>query len=74
MNNLNLKENVRGNASFAYFRDEALWYRTETGMLFPVPVRDVEGTQVLAVEKALFFMRWIRKYIASQIEPETDAR
>jgi hypothetical protein len=38
-----------------------LWYVTECGFKFPVPIEDV-GTGVFAAEdKAVLFMRWIRK-------------
>jgi hypothetical protein len=43
-----------------------LWYRTsETNLLFPVPIADTGTSTVLATEKAIFFMRWIRKYLAA---------
>ena len=66
--NLDLKENIKGSSSFVYYRDNALWYRTETGLLFPIPLDDIAGTQFLATEKSLILMRWIRKYIAEQNE------
>lgn len=63
---LTIKDHVQGNASFAYFRDACLWYRTsETNLLFPVPIADTGTSTVLATEKAIFFMRWIRKYLAA---------
>lgn len=46
---------------FEYYRDKELWYSTEDGFKFPVPIEDV-GTGVFKVEdKAILFMRWIRK-------------
>lgn len=61
-----IKDHIEGSASFVYFRDGALWYRTAvTGLLFPVPVEDVASAQVLATERGIFFMRWIRKYLSS---------
>jgi hypothetical protein len=68
MLNIDLKENLKGNVSFAYYRDSNLWYRTATGMLFPVPVSDLGTSQLLAVEKSTVLMRWIRKYIAQMHE------
>lgn len=33
---------------------------------FPVPLEDVEGATLLAEDKALTYMRWIRKAIADK--------
>ena len=61
-----IKDHVKGSASFEYYHDSALWYRTsETNLLFPVPIADTGTTHFLRSEKAIFFMRWIRKYLAS---------
>ncbi len=65
MFNNNLKDNIKGYSCFVYYRDNALWYRTETGMMFPIPMSDIGNSQFLAMEKSLILMRWIRKYIAS---------
>jgi hypothetical protein len=63
---MTIKDHIKGNASFVYFRDGSLWYRTgETQLLFPVPVNDTGTSTFLATEKGVFFMRWIRKYLAS---------
>lgn len=57
-------QHVSGTASFEYFRDSALWYRTsDTNLLFPVPVTDVGTATFPATEKGVHFMRWIRKYL-----------
>ena len=62
-----IKEHVQGTATFVYYRDSALWYRTgETNLLFPVPISDVGTATVLAAEKGLYFMRWITKWIKEQ--------
>jgi hypothetical protein len=48
---------------FQYYREGELWYATEDGFKFPVPTSDV-GTAVFnAEEKAIMFMRWIRKHL-----------
>lgn len=60
-----LKTHLKGNASFVYWRDNAMWYQTESGLMFPIPVADLDTAQILATEKAMVFMRWIRKYLAS---------
>lgn len=60
-----LKEMVNNNqkVKFSYFRDNELWYTTECGFEFKVPVSDT-GTGVFKAEdKALLYMRYIRKHI-----------
>jgi len=58
-------DHVKGTSSFMYYRDSALWYKTDdTNFLFPVPVDDIGTTTFEAHYKSLFLMRWIRKYIA----------
>ena len=64
--NLDLKTNLQGNSSFVYWRDNAMWYRTESDLLFPIPVADLDTAQILSTERSTVFMRWIRKEIASR--------
>ena len=59
--NYNLKDNVKGLSTLLYYRDNALWYMTETGLIFPI--RELDGATFAAVEKSMLLMRWIRKYI-----------
>lgn len=50
---------------FQYFRDYEMWYKTDNGFLFPVPVKDPKeiGTATFnRDDKAILFMRYIRKY------------
>jgi len=61
--NTDLKQNIQGFSTFQYYRDGVLWYETEVGLLFPVPVKDADTAQFKAQEKSLHLMRWIRKYI-----------
>jgi len=59
-----LKEMVNNNQKvrFQYYRDRELWYATECGFEFPVPIDDT-GTGVFMVQdRAILFMRWIRKH------------
>jgi hypothetical protein len=62
---LSVKEMVQGNkqVTFVYYKDNALWYRTDDGFEFPVPVADIGGATMLATDKALLFMRYIRKHV-----------
>jgi hypothetical protein len=40
-----------------------LWYATSDGFKFPVPIADVRTGVFNAEDKAILFMRWIRKQI-----------
>lgn len=50
--------------NFVSYKQKELWYKTECGFLFPVPIEDTGDGEFLPEDKAIFFMRWIRKYIA----------
>lgn len=49
---------------FRSYRENQLWYETECGFVFPVPVDDVGNAVMLAEDKAILFMRYIRKHAA----------
>lgn len=61
---MELKQQVKGVVKFEFYRDGALYYKTEAGLLFPVPISDTGNATFLAEDKALLFMRYIRKQIA----------
>ena len=61
--NTDLKQNIQGFSTFKYYRDGILWYETEVGLLFPIPVADADTAQFNATEKSMLLMRYIRKYI-----------
>jgi len=48
---------------FCFYRDGSLWYETDCGFSFPVPIDDVGTATFLAEDKALIFMRYIRKHL-----------
>ena len=48
---------------FVHYRDGELTYRTEDGFEFPVPISDTGTGTFQAEDKAIFFMRWIRKQL-----------
>lgn len=62
---LTVKDMVKDNkqVTFVHYREGELWYRTEDGFEFPVPVADVGSATMLASDKALLFMRYIRKHV-----------
>jgi len=60
-----LKEMVKNNnlARFVSFEKDTLYYTTECGFVFPVPVSDIGDGVFNATEKAMLLMRYIRKQI-----------
>ena len=61
----NIKEMVIDNKKvrFLHYKQKELWYVTETGFEFPVHIDDVGDGIFKAEDKALLFMRWIKKHI-----------
>lgn len=59
-----LKDHVRGAVNFSHYFDGNLWYETSTtNFLFPVPVSDTGTAKFLATDKAMLFMRYVRKHM-----------
>jgi hypothetical protein len=60
-----LKDRVCGDkqVTFVRYRDGELWYVTEDGFEFPVPVADIGNATFLARDKALLFMRYMRHHM-----------
>ncbi|MBL4580472.1 MAG: hypothetical protein JKY29_01525 [Gammaproteobacteria bacterium] len=62
---MNIKEIVKNqNAHFVFYRDHSLFYETDNGFLFSVPISDAGSATINAEEKAILLMRYIRKHIA----------
>jgi hypothetical protein len=63
---MNVKEMVAEGrkVGFLHYKLGELWYRTETGFEFPVPVGDCGNGTFLVEDKAILFMRYIRKHVA----------
>lgn len=68
----NLKDLVKDDKKvrFSYFRDNEFWYEHEDGLMFPVSLADATTGRAtfLAEDKAMFFMRWMKRYIDSAKE------
>lgn len=61
---MNIKDMVKDKSVvFQYYKDGQLFYSTECGFVFPVPIDDVGNATLIAKDKALLFMRYIRKHI-----------
>src|ERR1700747_1217727 len=50
---------------FSFYRGGQLWYETECGFRFPVPISDAGTATFMAEDRAILFMRYIRKKIAA---------
>jgi len=63
---MNVKEMVSGGkvVKFLRYQRNELWYETGCGFQFPVPIDDTGDAAFLPEDKAMLFMRWIRKHIA----------
>jgi hypothetical protein len=59
-----IKDMVKDNkkVQFTFYRDRQLFYQTECGFEFPVPIEDIGNATFLAEDKAILFMRYIRKH------------
>jgi hypothetical protein len=62
---MTIKDHIHGKCRFEYYRDSALWYKTDSGFLFPVPIDDIGNATFLAEDKAMLFMRYIRKQMVA---------
>lgn len=60
-----LKDEVKPDmrVHFVCLKNKELWYKTDSGFDFPVPLHDTDGAEFLADDKAIFFMRWIGRRI-----------
>jgi hypothetical protein len=69
-----IKDMVRDGkrVKFTHYRLNELWYETECGFAFPVPIEDCGDATFLVEDKAMLFMRYIRKHLAN-IERLDDA-
>lgn len=50
---------------FVRYQQQELWYKTECGFNFPVPISDTGEASFAAEDKAIMFMRWIKKHLDS---------
>lgn len=63
---------------FLYYHDSNLWYATESGFEFPVPIEDIGTATFMNEDKAMLFMRYIRKHLdliasaTAEVEPNVN--
>jgi hypothetical protein len=58
---MSIKNYVTGKVKFLYYRKGELYYQCENGFIFPVPIDASFNSE----DKAILFMRWIRKALDS---------
>lgn len=65
MGTYNIKDMVSGGKKvhFMFYRQKELWYVTECGFEFPVPIEDTGDGIFLNEDRAMLFMRYIRRHI-----------
>lgn len=63
-----MKEHIKGTAKFQFYRAGHLYYKTETDLVFPVPLSDCGEATFQAEEKAILLMRYIRKHLENKNE------
>jgi hypothetical protein len=61
MTNPELKECIQGKVHFQFYRKGELFYQCENGFTFTVPIDDTGDAAFNNKDKAILFMRWIRK-------------
>jgi hypothetical protein len=62
---MSIKNYVTGKVKFLYYRKGELYYQCENGFIFPVPIDDTGDASFNSEDKAILFMRWIRKALDS---------
>jgi hypothetical protein len=62
---MSIKEMVSNGkrVQFIRYQQSELWYKTECGFEFPVPISDTGDASFGADDKAILFMRWIKKHV-----------
>ncbi len=76
---MNLKDMVKEGqkVSISFYSRGSLWYITDSGFEFPVPIEDraeVGNATFLAEEKAIYVRRYIRKYMQFLEDARMEAR
>jgi hypothetical protein len=57
---------------FTFYRDRQLFYQTECGFEFPVPIDDIGNATFLAEDKAILLMKYIRRHLKTIDEAKAD--
>lgn len=69
---MTLKDHVKGAVHFQFYRKGELFYKTDSEFLFTVPVSDAGDGVFLAEDRAMLFMRYIRKQMEANVAGQLD--
>lgn len=58
-----LSDCIKGKVHFLYYRANHLWYKCDNDFTFPVPISDIGDATFMAEDKAILFMRYIRRQL-----------
>jgi hypothetical protein len=70
LHKMTIKDHIKGYVTLLRFHDGNLWYRTNSGFEFPVPVSEAGTATFYATDKAILFMRYIRKWMEVAVPKE----
>ncbi len=62
---MTIKNHVKGKVNFQFYRAGNMYYKTDSGLEFPVPLEDIGNATLLSEDKGMLFMRYIRKHLAN---------
>lgn len=70
---MDIKHMVGNNkiVKFVRYREGEFIYVTECGFEFPVPISDIGTATLLAQDKAILFLRYIRKHVETKKSEKT---
>ena len=68
MNNIKSMVSDGKRVHFNFYRKGELWYKTECGFQFAVPISDAGDGVFLADDRAMLYMRYIRKQLEANKE------
>jgi len=70
---MKIKDIVKNqNAHFVFYRDKSLFYETDNGFQFPVPINDAGTATLRKEEKAILLMRYIRKHMENTAKARNE--
>ena len=71
-----VKEHVVNNQKvyFSFYREGVLYYKTEKGLLFEVPISDTGSGCFNNEDRAILFMRWIRKQVEANEQGRLESQ
>jgi len=72
MKNLDKILNDNENVNFMFFMSGKLWYRTESGFKFPVPIKGSKQSVFLSEDRANRFYPYIKAHVEKLNKTETD--